>query len=71
MGALIRRLPVRVVEASTAGCVFESPSIVVEGAVGFVQMRTSTQEHSEAVRVRRTSQTSDLCLVSTGWLRSS
>jgi hypothetical protein len=60
MGALIRRVPVRVVEASTAGCVFESPSNVIEGSVGFVWMRTAIREHSEAVRVRRTSQTSDL-----------
>jgi hypothetical protein len=59
MGALIRRIPVRVVETSTAGCVFESPSMVIEGAVGFVQMRTSTHDHSEAVRVRRTLQTSN------------
>jgi hypothetical protein len=59
IGALIRRVPVRVVEASTAGCVFDSPSVVVEGSVGFVRLRTIDQEHSEAVRVRRTSQTSD------------
>jgi hypothetical protein len=60
MGALIRRVPARVIEASTAGCVFESPSHVIEGSVGFVWMRTAIHEHSEAVRVRRTSQTSDL-----------
>jgi hypothetical protein len=59
MGALIRRVPVRVVEASTAGCVFESPSKVIEGSVGFVWMRTAIREHSEAVRVRRTAPTSD------------
>jgi hypothetical protein len=59
MGAVIRRVPVRVVEAGTGGCVFESASIVIEGAVGFVQTRTSTHDHSEAVRIRRTSQTSN------------
>jgi hypothetical protein len=59
MGALIRRVPVRVVETSSAGCVFESPSIVIEGAVGFIQTRTSTHDHSEAVRIRRTLQTSN------------
>ena len=59
MGALIRRVPVRVVETSTTGCIFESPSIVVEGSVGFVQTRTSTHDRSEAVRVRRTSQSSN------------
>ena len=59
MATLIRRVPVRVVEASTAGCVFESPSALIEGTVGFVQTRTSTHDCSEAVRVRRTSETSD------------
>ena len=59
LGALIRRVPVRVVEASIAGCVFESPSAVVEGAVGFVQTRTAIHDCSEAVRIRRTSETSD------------
>ena len=59
LGALIRRVPVRVVEASTAGCVFESPSAVVEGVVGFVQTRTAIHKCSEAVRIRRTSETSD------------
>jgi hypothetical protein len=60
MGALFRRIPVRVIEASSTGCVFESPAVVLEGAVGFVRMRTATDERSDAVRVRRTSQTSDL-----------
>ena len=60
MGALIRRVPVRVVETSTTGCLVESPSIFVEGTVGFVEMRTATHNCSEAVRVRRTSQTSDI-----------
>jgi hypothetical protein len=60
IGALIRRVPVRIVEASCAGCVFESPSALSEGTVGFVQTRTMTQECSEAVRVRRTSETSDV-----------
>jgi hypothetical protein len=59
IGALIRRVPVRVVEASTGGCVFESPFAVSEGTVGFVQMRTATRDCSEAVRVRRMSETSD------------
>ena len=59
IGALIRRVPVRVVEASTAGCVFESPFAVNEGTVGFLQTRTATHDCSEAVRVRRMSETSD------------
>lgn len=60
MGALLRRIPVRLVEASTAGCIFDSPSVVVDGAVGFVRMRTSIDERSEAVRIKRSSKTSNL-----------
>ena len=60
MGALIRRVPVRVVEASTSGCLVESPSVFVQGTVGFVEMRTATHNCSEAVRVRRTSETSNV-----------
>jgi hypothetical protein len=60
MAALIRRVPVRVVEASTGGCQFESPSALGEGTVGFVQTRTTTADCSEAVRVKRMSETSDL-----------
>ena len=59
IGALSRRVPVRLVEASTTGCVFESPSAISEGTVGFVQTRTATRNRSEAVRVRRMSETSD------------
>jgi hypothetical protein len=58
-GALIRRLPVRVVQTSTAGCVFESRSMVIEGSVGFIRMRSAIHEHSEAVRVLRMSQSSN------------
>jgi hypothetical protein len=59
IGALIRRVPVRVVEASTAGCLFESPFPVSEGTVGFLQTRTAARNCSEAVRVRRMSEASD------------
>lgn len=59
MGALSRRVPVRLVEASTAGCLFESPSVVLEGAVGFVHMRTVTHDRSEVVRIKRSSETSN------------
>jgi hypothetical protein len=39
--------------------VFESPFAVNEGTVGFLQTRTATHDCSEAVRVRRMSETSD------------
>jgi hypothetical protein len=53
-GAVIRRVPVRIVQVSTSGCMWESPSTLDEGIVGFVDVRTSGQRHTEAVRVLRT-----------------
>jgi hypothetical protein len=59
MGGLYRQLPVRLVEASTGGCFFESPAVVIEGTVGFVRLRTVTHDRSEAVRIKRTSETAN------------
>ena len=53
-GAVIRRVPVRIVQVSSSGCLWESPSALDEGTVGFVDVRTSGQRHTEAVRILRT-----------------
>jgi hypothetical protein len=53
-GALMRRVPVRIVQVSASGCLWESPCSLDEGAVGFVYLRASGHHHSEAVRVLRT-----------------
>jgi len=53
-GALMRRVPVRIVEVSYSGCLWESPSPLDEGTVGFVDLRRSGQYHTEAVRILRT-----------------
>jgi len=53
-GALSRRVPVRIVQVSYAGCLWESPSPLDEGTVGFIDLRTSGQHHTEAVRILRT-----------------
>lgn len=53
-GALMRRVPVRIVQVSTSGCLWESPSSFDEGTVGFIYLRAAGQHHSEAVRVLRT-----------------
>jgi hypothetical protein len=53
-GALMRRVPVRIVQVSTSGCLWESPSSLDEGTVGFIYLRAAGQQHSEAVRVLRT-----------------
>ena len=58
-GALSRRLPVRIVQVSYSGCLWESPSPLDEGTVGFVDLRTSGRHHTEAVRVLRTMRSND------------
>jgi hypothetical protein len=52
-GAVIRRVPVRIVQVSSSGCLWESPSALDEGTVGFVDVRTFGQRHTEAVRILR------------------
>src|SRR4029453_9788344 len=52
-GALMRRVPVRIVQVSASGCLWESPCSLDEGAVGFVYLRASGHHHSEAVRALR------------------
>jgi hypothetical protein len=53
-GALSRRVPVRIVQVSYSGCLWESPSPLDEGTVGFVDLRTAGHHHTEAVRILRT-----------------
>jgi hypothetical protein len=52
-GAVIRRVPVRIVQVSSSGCLWEAPSALDEGTVGFVDVRTFGQRHTEAVRILR------------------
>jgi hypothetical protein len=54
MGSLLRRVPVRLVQASRSGCLGESPVPVEEGTVGFIEVRASHQSHTETVRIVRT-----------------
>jgi hypothetical protein len=53
-GAVIRRVPVRITEVSTSGCLWESPSSLDDGTVGWIDIRGAQHYHSEAVRVLRT-----------------
>jgi len=55
--AVVRRVPIRLVEASRSGCRFQSPASIDVGTVGFVELRTSERCHSEALRVNRESRT--------------
>lgn len=55
-GSLSRRVPMRIVEVSASGCLWESPSTLEDGAVAWVQIRSARQSHNEAVRVVHTRQ---------------
>lgn len=54
VGAVCRRVPVRLVEVSASGCLWDAPAPLDEGTVGFVEVRTAGQHRTEAVRVLRT-----------------
>jgi len=60
LGALVRRVPVRLVDVSVSGCRFDSPASVDDGTVGFLDVASHAQRHSEAIRTRRTSRTEGL-----------
>ena len=54
VAAISRRVPVRLVEVSVSGCLWDAPAPLDEGSVGFVEVRTPGQHRTEAVRVLRT-----------------
>ena len=54
IAAISRRVPVRLVEVSTSGCLCDAPTPLEEGSVGFVEVRTPGQHRTEAVRILRT-----------------
>ena len=53
-GTVNRRVPVRLVEVSASGCLWDAAVPIDEGSVGFVDVRTRGQYRTEAVRVVRT-----------------
>jgi hypothetical protein len=55
IGAVIRRVPVRLLEVSVSGCLWETPVPLDAGTVGFVEMQSARGRHSEAVRLRSSS----------------
>jgi hypothetical protein len=54
---LLRNLPVRLIDVSTAGCSFESPASVAEGAVGVLSMQRGSAICREVARVCRSGRT--------------
>jgi hypothetical protein len=55
IGAVIRRVPVRMTEVSLSGCLWETPVPLDAGSVGFVEMQSAHGRRSEAVRVMHSS----------------
>lgn len=55
IGAVIRRVPVRLLQISVSGCVWETPVPLDAGTVGFVEMQSAQGRHSEAVRLLNSS----------------
>ena len=58
IGAVIRRVPIRVVEVSVSGCLWETPVPLDAGAVGFVETQSVHGSRSEAVRLLHSSRVS-------------
>ena len=54
-----RRMPVRLVEVSASGCLWDAAAPLDEGSVGFVEVRTPRHHHSEAIRIVRTFRAAD------------
>lgn len=53
LGVLVRRVPVRVRDVSTAGCLLESLDAIAEGAVGSLEVELDGDTHVEPLRVCR------------------
>lgn len=52
-GAIVRRVPIQLLEFSRSGALWQCPSSVDEQVVGFIDVRASHERHSEAVRIVR------------------
>jgi hypothetical protein len=57
LGVLMRRVPIRVRDVSTSGCQLESPEVLMEGAVGQLEIAIDGQLQKEPLRVCRSIRT--------------
>ena len=57
LGVLMRRVPIRVRDVSTSGCQLESPDMLMEGAVGQLEIAIDGQLQKEPLRVCRSVRT--------------
>jgi hypothetical protein len=55
IGVLIRRVPVRVHDVSTTGCLLESVDALADGAVGQLEIYFNDTTHQEPIRICRSS----------------
>jgi hypothetical protein len=55
LGVLIRRVPVRIHDVSSTGCLLESADVLAEGAVGQLEIHFNDITHQEPLRICRSS----------------
>ena len=53
IGSIMRDVPIKLVDLSTAGCLVESPVRITEGLVGWLSVNSQHAQHHEIVRVCR------------------
>ena len=53
VGALIRHVPLRLLDVSASGCLFESPASIGDGSVGQLRVTIDGRHRFETVRVCR------------------
>jgi hypothetical protein len=55
VAALVRRVPIRLLDISASGCAFDMPAKVDEGTVGFLDVTLDGGPYEEAIRICRSS----------------
>ena len=55
IGSIVRRVPVRLLEVSVSGGLWEAPVPFDAGTVGFLETQSADGRHSDAVRIRSSS----------------
>jgi len=58
VGALVRRMPIRVVDISAVGCLIECPQPVDAGTVALLALQIGGRRYVDAVRITRSVQLS-------------
>ena len=54
VAALVRQVPLRLLDVSVSGCLFESPASISDGSVGALDVAIDGQHCRETVRICRT-----------------